>query len=114
MCTSTVGNDLGLTDKNHACSCSTDSGAAPLDLVPQGSVRELYLVEGMTCEHCVSSVTGALQGLDTRRGNLADHCRQFGPRDEELGEDSGDRGRLLSGHRIATAFGVAKGAVGSL
>jgi copper chaperone len=65
MCTSSVGNDLGLTDKNHACSCSTDSGAAPLDLVPQGGVRELYLVEGMTCEHCVSSVTGALEGLDT-------------------------------------------------
>ena len=65
MCTSTVGNDLGLSAKNHACACSTDSGGASPALVPQGGVRELYLVEGMTCDHCVSSVTRALQGLDT-------------------------------------------------
>jgi len=41
MCTSTVGNDLGLSDKNHACACSTDSGGASPAFVPQGGVREL-------------------------------------------------------------------------
>lgn len=63
-----MGNDLGLTDKNHACACATDSPAsttsetdAPADT---DVIREHYLVEGMTCSHCVASVTEEVSALD--------------------------------------------------
>ncbi|WP_394771366.1 heavy-metal-associated domain-containing protein [Lacisediminihabitans sp.] len=65
-------NDLGLTDKNHACACATDSHAASQHAihVERGAqmIREHYLVEGMTCSHCVASVTeevSALTGVDS-------------------------------------------------
>jgi copper chaperone len=79
MCnTSQTGNDLGLTDKNHACSCATDSrgstaretstseDSASTTLASGSSsvVREHYLVEGMTCSHCVASVTEEVSSLD--------------------------------------------------
>lgn len=64
-------NDLGLTDKGHACACAgahSDVGA------PRGTettartsgeaLREHYLVSGMTCAHCVASVTEELTALD--------------------------------------------------
>ena len=58
------GNDLGLTDKNHACACATDRHAAAPSETTVGAVREHYLVDGMTCSHCVSSVTEEISALD--------------------------------------------------
>jgi copper chaperone len=65
-------NDLGLTDANAACQCgqghghghghgATDATASSADVV-----RTHLAVSGMTCGHCVSSVTeelGALPGV---------------------------------------------------
>lgn len=73
MCNTTaLGNDLGLTDKNHACACASDSHASTANdaLASTGAavLREHYLVEGMTCSHCVASVTeevSALHGVES-------------------------------------------------
>ncbi|WP_165070503.1 heavy-metal-associated domain-containing protein [Marisediminicola senii] len=64
MCSATSNNDLGLTDKDHNCSCGT--GAHANAEAPAGSttVREHYLVDGMTCGHCVSSVTEEITAID--------------------------------------------------
>lgn len=70
MCsTSQMSNDLGLTDKNHECACGTDSHApatSSTHLAPVGTdvIREHYLVEGMTCSHCVASVTEEVSAID--------------------------------------------------
>ncbi|MCU1424511.1 MAG: hypothetical protein JWM51_802 [Microbacteriaceae bacterium] len=83
MCTDqTTGNDLGLTDKNHACACGTDShadntargheeshdnGSATAEPSARGEaevIREHYLVGGMTCAHCVASVTEEVSAID--------------------------------------------------
>ncbi|MDQ1525734.1 MAG: copper chaperone [Microbacteriaceae bacterium] len=64
MCSPTTGNDLGLTDKNHACSCGTDNHAEMASATSQDAIREHYLVDGMTCSHCVSSVTEEVSAID--------------------------------------------------
>ena len=69
MCNTTaMGNDLGLTDKNHACACASDSHTPSaneaLASAGAGVLREHYLVEGMTCSHCVASVTEEVSALD--------------------------------------------------
>jgi copper chaperone len=60
--------ELGLTDKNHVCSCGTDEHTnAPSEAVEagvDGTMREHYLVNGMTCSHCVASVTEELSAVD--------------------------------------------------
>ena len=56
--------DLGLTDTNAGCACcatSADTDTAPTGT---GTVAEDILVSGMTCSHCVSSVTEELTGID--------------------------------------------------
>lgn len=66
--------DLGLTDANAACSCcspldshasqaSHDERDAHEATAPDAASTE-YLVEGMTCSHCVSSVTDELTAVD--------------------------------------------------
>lgn len=83
MCNTTPSNnDLGLTDKNHACSCCGDSSCESTAAhgsteastgVNADAIREHYLVQGMTCEHCVASVTEeitALDGVDNVRVDL--------------------------------------------
>ncbi len=57
-------NELGLTDKNHACSCGTDTHTAAVEPAGEQSLREQYLVEGMTCSHCVASVTEEVSAVD--------------------------------------------------
>jgi copper chaperone len=65
MCsTDTSSNDLGLTDKNHACTCGTNSHAETVAHVSEDAIREHYLVEGMTCSHCVASVTEEVSAVD--------------------------------------------------
>lgn len=66
--------DLGLTDANAACSCcspldshasqaSQESQASHVSTAPVAASTD-YLVEGMTCSHCVSSVTEELTAID--------------------------------------------------
>ena len=75
MSSSLVGNDLGLTDKNGGCACGNDNsncacghGHAHSDndvaAAPAGLVTTDLGVVGMTCGHCVSSVTEELSSLD--------------------------------------------------
>jgi copper chaperone CopZ len=60
---STDQNLLELTDKNAACNCSThDSHEAAAPVATAVSAE--YLVEGMTCSHCVSSVTEEITAID--------------------------------------------------
>jgi copper chaperone len=71
MCsTATNSNDLGLTDKNHGCACSTENhlghGDHSAASTSTGSdvIREHFVVRGMTCNHCVSSVTEEISAID--------------------------------------------------
>lgn len=59
-----TGNTLGLTDKNHACSCGTADHASAETAIDESAIREHYLVDGMTCSHCVASVTEELSAID--------------------------------------------------
>lgn len=57
--------DLGLKDTTAGCSCcatpTSTATAMPADAIP--AVTEEILVSGMTCSHCVSSVTEELTGI---------------------------------------------------
>ena len=68
MCGTTTTNDLGLTDKNNGCACGghshAQSDAQVHDQTAGLVIREHYSVNGMTCGHCVSSVTEELSGLE--------------------------------------------------
>ena len=71
MCSTTsTHGDLGLTDKNSACTCGADAhGHGHADAVIASTAAASassvdYLVAGMTCSHCVASVTEELQALD--------------------------------------------------
>ena len=62
--------DLGLTDLNAACSCcsthdshDTNQHGTTVAIATDAASAE-YLVEGMTCSHCVSSVTEELTAVD--------------------------------------------------
>ncbi|MFL2002129.1 heavy-metal-associated domain-containing protein [Microbacterium sp. A1-JK] len=57
--------DLGLTDSAAACSCcATASTPAAAEVPTPATVTEEVLVSGMTCSHCVMSVTEELTGID--------------------------------------------------
>ncbi len=63
--------DLGLTDANAACSCCAaphDSAGASESTGRSTTAADAssaeYLVEGMTCSHCVASVTEELTEVD--------------------------------------------------
>lgn len=70
--TSSEIRDLGLTDKNAGCACCSPAGSAetriasaapePAQAQPSSLVAD-YLVEGMTCGHCVRSVAEELSAL---------------------------------------------------
>jgi copper chaperone len=69
MCsTPTTMSDLGLTDKNSGCACGghshIQSDVHAHDQTAGPMIREHYSVNGMTCGHCVSSVTEELSGLE--------------------------------------------------
>jgi copper chaperone len=59
--------DLGLTDANAGCSCCSTHAShddqAPATIAADAMSAD-YLVEGMTCSHCVSSVTEELTAVD--------------------------------------------------
>ena len=57
--------DLGITDKNAGCACcapTAETAAAPAQATA-GAVSTTLLVTGMTCSHCVSSVTEELSEI---------------------------------------------------
>ncbi|MGC5172059.1 heavy-metal-associated domain-containing protein [Microbacterium sp. DT81.1] len=57
--------DLGLTDSAAGCSCcATASTPAETEATTPAAVTEDVLVSGMTCSHCVMSVTEELTGID--------------------------------------------------
>lgn len=69
MCsTPTTMNDLGLTDKHSGCPCGGHSDMRSdvqvHDQTAGPVIREHYSVNGMTCGHCVSSVTEELSSLE--------------------------------------------------
>jgi copper chaperone len=58
-------NDLGLTDVNSGCQCGHDDHRAANGVASSSDVVRTHLaVNGMTCGHCVSSVTEELGALD--------------------------------------------------
>lgn len=60
--------DLGLTDVNSGCSCcapgNTSTEAESKSSIASDAVVSNFLVEGMTCSHCVSSVTEELAAIE--------------------------------------------------
>jgi copper chaperone CopZ len=66
MCSTTsTHGDLGLTDKNSACTCRADAhGHTGTAVGSSAAMAADYLVTGMTCSHCVASVTEELEALD--------------------------------------------------
>jgi hypothetical protein len=61
-----VTNDLGLTNARGGCSCSTTDHSAG-NAAASSVVSEDFFVTGMTCSHCVASVTeeiSAIEGVD--------------------------------------------------
>ncbi|GAA3916716.1 MULTISPECIES: heavy-metal-associated domain-containing protein [Microbacterium] len=55
--------DLGLTDSAAGCSCCATASVP--DTQPAAStITEEVLVEGMTCSHCVMSVTEEISAID--------------------------------------------------
>ena len=69
--------DLGLSNVNSGCSCCSPGNASAdskeKTSIPEGAVVSDFLVEGMTCSHCVSSVTeelAAIEGVSDVNVNL--------------------------------------------
>lgn len=56
--------DLGLKDTNAGCACCATSAATDGPAASSAAVTEDVLVDGMTCSHCVSSVTEELTAID--------------------------------------------------
>ncbi|HAM12236.1 MAG: heavy metal transporter [Microbacterium sp.] len=57
--------DLGLKDINASCACCvTTSSTTDASASTSAAVTTDVLVAGMTCSHCVSSVTEELSAID--------------------------------------------------
>lgn len=73
----TAPTELGLTDLNASCSCCGHGNdradeAGHIAPIRASAVRTDYMVEGMTCSHCVSSVTEELSALEGVEGVTVD------------------------------------------
>ena len=55
-------NDLGLTDASCTCDSHSDHGESTTAL-PRDASTATYRVTGMTCSHCVASVTAEVGKL---------------------------------------------------
>ncbi|ASD22570.1 copper resistance protein CopZ [Cryobacterium sp. LW097] len=67
-------NDLGLTDSSCACSHGSHSSVADASPIATSGFSSSFQVAGMTCSHCVASVTtelGRLAGTDSVSVDLA-------------------------------------------
>ena len=56
--------ELGLKDINAGCSCCTAPASTDASATTSAAVTEEIVVDGMTCSHCVSSVTEELTAID--------------------------------------------------
>lgn len=56
--------DLGLKDTTAGCACCATSTVAETPVPMPAAETDDILVSGMTCSHCVSSVTEQLTGID--------------------------------------------------
>lgn len=63
--------DLGLTAAS-SCSCCSPAAAEKPAVAAESAVVSDYLVAGMTCSHCVKSVTEELSELDGVRSVAVD------------------------------------------
>ncbi|MFJ6620129.1 heavy-metal-associated domain-containing protein [Kitasatospora sp. NPDC091335] len=62
MSETTVTVESAATEASSCCgSCGTDAGPAP---AAESALTSVFQVKGMTCGHCVSSVTAELKQLD--------------------------------------------------
>ena len=61
---STESSNLSITDVNaSSCSCCATPGTTAAPPSAETELTSEFLVEGMTCNHCVSSVTEELSAL---------------------------------------------------
>jgi copper chaperone CopZ len=57
--------DLGLTSSAAGCSCcATAPASTSVSASIAGTIVEEILVDGMTCSHCVASVTEEIAAID--------------------------------------------------
>lgn len=57
--------DLGLKDTGASCACcATSEAASTPTAATEAAVTSEVLVSGMTCSHCVKSVTEELSAID--------------------------------------------------
>jgi copper chaperone CopZ len=64
-------NDLGLTDVHGGCNCSTTEHATD-NSSARDAVSEDYFVTGMTCSHCVASVSEEISAIEGVEGVQVD------------------------------------------
>jgi copper chaperone CopZ len=65
MSTSNPTGDLILTDANDSCACCAPGQAGKAEAGDaRGTLSADFMVTGMTCGHCVASVTEELSSLD--------------------------------------------------
>lgn len=62
--TTNAHTDLGLTDSNASCACCATASTPMTTASTAAAVTEEVLVAGMTCSHCVMSVTEELTAID--------------------------------------------------
>jgi copper chaperone len=65
--------ELGLKDANAGCACCGAPSSTETSAPVTSAVTQDVLVEGMTCSHCVSSVSeelGAVDGVESVTVNL--------------------------------------------
>ncbi len=67
-------NDLGLKDSGAGCACcaTASTPATAAAATTAATVNSEVLVTGMTCSHCVSSVTEELSAIDGVEGVSVD------------------------------------------
>ena len=110
MCNSTTpAGQLGLTDANHECHCGSANPAHTISARPEGSIESDYLVDGMTCSHCVASVTEELSELDgVERTSSGLYFREAAVRLQrpaaEVNRALWERYRMIGGFDLAVDF----------
>jgi copper chaperone len=69
MCNSNQTGDLALSDANSSCACCSPGHAEKSETNNiADAVSTNFLVSGMTCGHCVASVTEELSSLEGVEG----------------------------------------------
>jgi len=64
--------ELGLKDTNASCACCATPASEATDARTASAVTQEILVDGMTCSHCVSSVTDELTAIERVDGVAVD------------------------------------------